>query len=62
MEDYENIIKAAKSSSVKAMQLAAQLIPRFFKYFPSLSVRAVDAQLDFCEAEELGVSLLYLPF
>ncbi|KAK4364118.1 hypothetical protein RND71_015476 [Anisodus tanguticus] len=55
VEDYENIIKAAKSSSVKAMQLAAQLIPRFFKYFPSLSVRAVDAQLDFCEAEELGV-------
>ncbi|CAN4117482.1 unnamed protein product [Withania somnifera] len=55
VEDYENIIKAAKSSSVKAMQLAAQLIPRFFKYFPSLSVRAVDAQLDFCEAEELAV-------
>ncbi|KAK4345052.1 hypothetical protein RND71_035228 [Anisodus tanguticus] len=55
VEDYENIIKAAKSSSVKAMQLAAQLIPRFFKHFPSLSVRAVDAQLDFCEAEELGV-------
>ncbi|XP_051129063.1 apoptosis inhibitor 5-like protein API5 isoform X2 [Andrographis paniculata] len=54
-EDYENIIKAAKSSSVKARQLAAQLIPRFFKYFPSLSVNAVDAHLDLCEAEELGV-------
>ncbi|KAK6124226.1 hypothetical protein DH2020_042062 [Rehmannia glutinosa] len=54
-EDYENIIKAVKSSSVKARQLAAQLIPRFFKYFPGLSVNAVDAHLDLCEAEELGI-------
>ncbi|KZV57552.1 apoptosis inhibitor 5-like [Dorcoceras hygrometricum] len=54
-EDYENIIKAAKSSSIKARQLAAQLIPRFFKYFPGLSVNAVDAHLDLCEAEELGI-------
>ncbi|KAK6149977.1 hypothetical protein DH2020_017502 [Rehmannia glutinosa] len=54
-EDYENIIKAVKSSSVKARQLAAQLIPRFFKYFPALSVNAVDAHLDLCEAEELGI-------
>lgn len=58
-EDYENIIKAAKSSSVKARQLAAQLIPRFFKYFPGLSVNAVDAHLDLCEAEELGVSSFF---
>lgn len=56
MEDYESILTAAKSSSIKARQLAAQLIPRFFKYFPSLSVSAVDAHLDLCEAEELGVS------
>lgn len=56
VEDYENIIKAATSSSVKARQLAAQLIPRFFKFFPDLSVSAVDAHLDLCEAEELGVS------
>ncbi|KAL8460582.1 hypothetical protein ACS0TY_032200 [Phlomoides rotata] len=54
-EDYENIIKAAESSSVKARQLAAQLIPRFFKHFPGLSVKAVDAHLDLCEAEELGI-------
>ncbi|GER51892.1 apoptosis inhibitor, partial [Striga asiatica] len=53
-QDYDNIIKAAKSSSVKARQLAAQLIPRFFKYFPALSACAVDAHLDLCEAEELG--------
>lgn len=41
---------------MKARQLAAQLIPRFFKYFPGLSVNAVDAHLDLCEAEEIGVS------
>ncbi|KAK1382203.1 Apoptosis inhibitor 5 [Heracleum sosnowskyi] len=55
VEDYENIIKAATSNSVKARQLAAQLIPRFFKFFPDLSVSAVDAHLDLCEAEELGI-------
>lgn len=60
VEDYENIIKAATSTSVKARQLAAQLIPRFFKFFPDLSVSAVDAHLDLCEAEELGVSNYFL--
>lgn len=57
VEDYEKIIKATTSSSIKARQLAAQLIPRFFKFFPGLSDPAVDAHLDLCEAEELGVSL-----
>ncbi|CAK9134660.1 unnamed protein product [Ilex paraguariensis] len=55
VEDYENIIKASTSTSIKARQLAAQLIPRFFKFFPGLSVNAVDAHLDLCEAEELGI-------
>ncbi|KAJ9566006.1 hypothetical protein OSB04_001972 [Centaurea solstitialis] len=54
VEDYKSIIEAARSSSVKARQLAAQLIPRFFKFFPGLSMSAVDAHLDLCEAEELG--------
>jgi hypothetical protein len=53
--DYVGIIAAAKGSS-KAKQLAAQLIPRFFKYFPSLSAQAINAQLDLCEEDELGVS------
>lgn len=61
MEDYENIMKATKSSSIKARQLAAQLIPRFFKFFPDLSGSAMDAHLDLCEAEELGVSAHNLP-
>ncbi|XP_021726585.1 apoptosis inhibitor 5-like protein API5 [Chenopodium quinoa] len=54
VKDYEGIIKAAKGSS-KAKQLAAQLIPRFFKHFPELSSSAVDAHLDLCEEEDLGV-------
>ncbi|CAM6023087.1 unnamed protein product [Sphagnum balticum] len=52
--DYVGIIAAAKGSS-KAKQLAAQLIPRFFKYFPSLSAQAINAQLDLCEEDELGI-------
>ncbi|XP_071697557.1 apoptosis inhibitor 5-like protein API5 [Rutidosis leptorrhynchoides] len=55
VEDYKSIIEAARSSSVKARQLAAQLIPRYFKFFPGLSGTAVDAHLDLCEAEELGI-------
>lgn len=56
MDDYTNIINSATSTNIKARQLAAQLIPRFFKFFPGLSGTAVDAHLDLCEAEELGVS------
>lgn len=54
-EDYKSIIEAATSSNVKARQLAAQLIPRYFKFFPALNGAAVDAQIDLCEAEELGI-------
>ncbi|KAJ4982351.1 hypothetical protein NE237_033188 [Protea cynaroides] len=54
VKDYEGIIRAAKGS-IKAKQLAAQLIPRFFKFFPSLSSQAVEAHFDLCEEEELGI-------
>ncbi|KAF7803355.1 apoptosis inhibitor 5-like protein API5 [Senna tora] len=54
VKDYQGIIDAAKTS-VKAKQLAAQLIPRFFKFFPDLSGPALDAHLDLVEEEELGV-------
>jgi hypothetical protein len=53
--DYLGIIAAAKGSA-KEKQLAAQLIPRFFKHFPGLSSDAINAQLDLCEEDELGVS------
>lgn len=54
-KDYEGIIAAA-NGSVKAKQLAAQMIPKFFKYFPELSEQALDQHLYLCEDEELGVS------
>ncbi|GKV36800.1 hypothetical protein SLEP1_g44892 [Rubroshorea leprosula] len=53
VSDYEGIIDATKNS-VKAKQLAAQLIPRFFKFFPDLSNRALNAHIDLIEEEDLG--------
>lgn len=58
VKDYLGIIEAA-GGSVKAKQLAAQLIPKFFKYFPTLSVQAIDQHFNLCEDEELGVCLDY---
>ncbi|ONI10601.1 hypothetical protein PRUPE_4G056400 [Prunus persica] len=52
--DYQGIIDAAKTS-IKAKQLAAQLIPRFFKFFPDLSESAIYTHIDLIEEEELGV-------
>ncbi|KAK8608055.1 hypothetical protein V6N13_023490 [Hibiscus sabdariffa] len=54
VEDYEGIIDATKTS-LKAKQLAAQLIPRFFKFFPNLSSRALNAHFDLIEEEDLAV-------
>ncbi|KAF3788400.1 Apoptosis inhibitor 5 [Nymphaea thermarum] len=54
VSDYKGIIEAAKGSQ-KAKQLAAQLIPRFYKYFPSLATEAMNAHFDLCEEEELGI-------
>ncbi|KAG0590732.1 hypothetical protein KC19_1G122500 [Ceratodon purpureus] len=52
--DYLGIIAAAKGGA-KEKQLTAQLIPRFFKHFPGLSSDAINAQLDLCEEDELGI-------
>lgn len=56
-KDYEGIIAAA-NGSVKAKQLTAQMIPKFFKYFPELTEQALDQHLYLCEDEELAVSNL----
>lgn len=56
--DYEAIIAAVKGQSVKAKQLAAQLIPRFFGSFPTLATRAMSAMFDLVEMEELAVCAL----
>ncbi|KAG9159503.1 hypothetical protein Leryth_022753 [Lithospermum erythrorhizon] len=52
--DYEGIMEAAHGS-VKAKQLAAQLIPKYFKHFPQLAEKALDQHLYLCEDEELAV-------
>ncbi|PPD95686.1 hypothetical protein GOBAR_DD07295 [Gossypium barbadense] len=54
VKDYEGVIDATKTS-LKAKQLAAQLIPRFFKFFPNLSSRALNAHFDLIEEEDLAV-------
>ena len=46
---------AVQGKSMKAKQLAAQLIPRFFKFFPGLARKAVTAQFDLVEEEDLAV-------
>jgi hypothetical protein len=58
--DYEAIIAAVKGQSVKAKQLAAQLIPRFFRSFPALATRAMEAMFDLVEMEELPVRSVLL--
>jgi len=50
----------AAKTSIKAKQLAAQLIPRFFKFFPELSSQAVETQIDLIEQEELAVSVSHI--
>lgn len=55
-QDYEGIIAAA-NGSVKAKQLAAQLIPKFVKFFPQLAEQAFDQHLNLIEDQELGVSI-----
>lgn len=55
VSDYEGILNAVKSGSTKAKQLAGQLIPRFFKFFPDLDKQAISAQFDLVEEEELAV-------
>lgn len=53
-QEYEGIIAAANGSG-KAKQLAAQLIPKFFKFFPQLAEQAIEQQWYLSEDEELGV-------
>lgn len=56
--DYEAIIASVKGQNVKAKQLAAQLIPRYFRSFPALGTFAMEAMFDLVEMEELAVCVL----
>uniref|UniRef100_T1IZZ3 Nitric oxide synthase-interacting protein zinc-finger domain-containing protein n=1 Tax=Strigamia maritima TaxID=126957 RepID=T1IZZ3_STRMM len=53
-KEYLEILKAAKDSTREKL-LASQIISRFFKYFPSVSNQAIDAQLDLCEDEDVAI-------
>ncbi|KAH7682190.1 Apoptosis inhibitory 5 protein [Dioscorea alata] len=57
VSDYEGIISAVNGDSVKAKQLAAQLIPRFFRHFPNLSTKATTALFDLVEEDELAIRI-----
>eukprot|EP00244_Chara_vulgaris_P010881 TRINITY_DN513_c0_g1_i1.p1 TRINITY_DN513_c0_g1~~TRINITY_DN513_c0_g1_i1.p1 ORF type:complete len:554 (+),score=150.28 TRINITY_DN513_c0_g1_i1:552-2213(+) len=52
--EYLGIIAGAKGDN-KAKQLSAQLIPKYLKFYEGLSSEAINAQLDLCEEEEVGV-------
>ncbi|XP_051208730.1 apoptosis inhibitor 5-like protein API5 [Lolium perenne] len=55
--DYEAIIASVKGQNVKAKQLAAQLIPRYFGSFPALGAFAMEAMFDLVEMEELAIRI-----
>ncbi|KAJ6795938.1 apoptosis inhibitor 5-like protein API5 [Iris pallida] len=57
VSDYEGIMMAVKGGSVKAKQLAAQLIPRFFKFFPDLAFQALTALFDLIEEDEIAIRI-----
>ncbi|PIK37760.1 putative apoptosis inhibitor 5 [Apostichopus japonicus] len=51
---YNSILSAVDGGSSEK-RLAAQFIPKFFKHFPSLSEKAIHAQLDLCEDEDSSI-------
>ncbi|XP_014213934.1 apoptosis inhibitor 5 [Copidosoma floridanum] len=53
-KEYLEILKAVKGSA-KEKRLASQFIARFFKHFPNLAEKAIDAHLDLCEDEDISI-------
>jgi len=56
LPSYQFLLEA-KEGDIGVKTLAAQNIPRFFHLFPSLSEKALNAQLDLCEDDELQIRL-----
>ncbi|XP_014234899.1 apoptosis inhibitor 5 [Trichogramma pretiosum] len=52
--EYLEILKAVKGCP-KEKRLASQFIARFFKNFPKLADKAIDAHLDLCEDEDISI-------
>lgn len=53
-KEYLEILTAVKGSA-KEKRLASQFIARFFKHFPKLADKAIDAHLDLCEDEDMAI-------
>lgn len=53
--EYISILSGVNGGA-NEKRLASQFIVRFFKYFPDLHEKAIDAQLDLCEDEDVAVS------
>lgn len=52
--EYLEAIQGTKGDE-KLKKLAAQIISKFFKYFPDLQCQAVDAMFDLCEDDNTAV-------
>ncbi|XP_013779742.1 apoptosis inhibitor 5-like [Limulus polyphemus] len=53
-KEYVEILEAVKGSG-NEKRLASQFITRFFKNFPHLVDKAIDAQLDLCEDDDVAI-------
>jgi len=60
-EDYLQILSAVKGTD-KEKRLASQFIARFFKHFPKLADKAIEAQVDLCEDQDVSVSTCWDTF
>lgn len=54
-KQYITMIDYVKTSNTKERILAAQLISRFFKYFPSFEEAAFESIVDLCESPDVDV-------
>ena len=58
-KEFLAIIASVKGGP-QEKRLASQLISRFFKFFPQHTEKAMNAQLDLCEDEDVNVRILEL--
>lgn len=54
-DQYKSIIGYVKTSDDRVKKLAAQMIARFFKYFPQHEESAFDAVVDLCESVDVDM-------
>ncbi|XP_003745778.1 apoptosis inhibitor 5 [Galendromus occidentalis] len=52
---YEKIISRALTGDSKEKRLVSQFIAKFFKHFPELEIRAVEAQIELCDDADINV-------